>query len=32
MEVYETRGLAEALKYIKKKMPAKAYESVINLR
>tara|TARA_Y100000310_G_scaffold327418_1_gene393761 strand:+ start:3462 stop:5579 length:2118 start_codon:yes stop_codon:yes gene_type:complete len=32
MEVYETQGLAEALKYIKKKMPAKAYESVINLR
>jgi hypothetical protein len=32
IDIYETQGLAEALKYIKKKMPVKAYESVINLR
>jgi len=32
MKIYEQEGLHETLKYIKEKMPAKAYESVMDLR
>ena len=32
LNVYEKEGLTETLKYIKEKLPAKAYKSVMNLR